>query len=71
MVAKFYGKDDVYGIIWCTVSLEIRMINSLSWLMLIEYPTSEYVRIAYVILLSMRNPIRLSRISVNKIINDG
>ena len=36
--------------------------------MLIKYLTSEYVQIAYVILLSTRNPISLSRILANKVI---
>ena len=54
-----------------TISLKIRMIDSLSWFMLIEYPTSEYVWIAYVILLSTRNPISLSKILANKVIKGG
>ena len=54
-----------------TVPVEIRTINTLGTLILIEYPTSEYVRIAYVIILSTGNPISLSRILANKVIKGG
>ena len=39
--------------------------------MLIEYPTSDYIRILYDILLFARNVINLPRISANKVIKGG
>ena len=39
--------------------------------MLIEYPTSEYIRVLYDILLFARNIINLSKISENKVNKGG
>ena len=51
-----------------TISLEVRMIDSLSTKVFIKYPTSEYVQMLYGILLFARNVINSSRILADKVI---